>query len=235
MAYKKKVLIIGATSGIGKKLSENLLKEGYEVFGTGRNLNEKSVIDGVKGIEIDVLNFDESIFENLGDYLDALIYCPGNINLKPFNRTKDEDFINDFSLNVIGATNIIKSVLSKLKKGNDASIVMFSTVAVQTGMTFHAVTATVKAAVEGLTKSLAAEFAPTIRVNCIAPSLTETPLAEMLLNNEKKKESAEQRHPLKKIGSPQDLADIAEFLLSDKSKWITGQIIHVDGGMSTLR
>jgi len=234
MSSKKTVLIIGATSGIGKQLSENLVEEGYEVFGTGRNLNEKPLASGVKGIEMDVLYFNENTFENI-DSLDALVYCPGNINLKPFNRTKDDDFINDFKLNVIGATNVIKSVLAKLKKGNDPSIVMYSTVAVQTGMTFHAVTASVKAAVEGLTKSLAAEFAPTIRVNCIAPSLTETPLAEMLLNNEKKRESAEQRHPLKKVGTPNDLANITAFLLSDKSKWITGQIIHIDGGMSTLR
>jgi NAD(P)-dependent dehydrogenase (short-subunit alcohol dehydrogenase family) len=169
------------------------------------------------------------------DILDGLVYCPGAVNLKPFARIKPEDFISDYQLQLIGAVKVIQACLPKLKNASNPSIVLFSTVAVQTGFNFHSLVASSKGAVEGLTKALAAEFAPKIRVNCIAPSITDTPLAGALLNSVEKKEANAQRHPLKKIGKPEDLANLAEFLLSEKSGWITGQIIHSDGGMSSLK
>lgn len=141
----------------------------------------------------------------------------------------------DYKLQVIGAIKIIQQVLPRLKKSKNASIVLFSTVAVQTGLPFHTQVATSKGAIEGLAKALAAEFAPAIRVNCIAPSLTDTPLAAFLLNTEQKKEANALRHPLKRIGSTEDIANMAAFLLSSKAAWITGQILHVDGGMSSLK
>ena len=155
--------------------------------------------------------------------------------LKPFARLKPEDFIQDYQLQLIGAVRVIQACLPKLKNSPASSIVLFSTVAVQTGFSFHAVVSSSKGAVEGLTRSLAAELAPKIRVNCIAPSITETRLASPLLNTQEKKEASAQRHPMKKIGAPEDLANLAAFLLSEKSKWITGQVIHADGGISSLR
>lgn len=231
----KTYLVIGATSGIGKQLTENLLNDGHKVFATGRNTNEKNVPIGATAIDLDVINFNDDFSNVLPEVIDGIAYCPGNINLKPFNRIKEDDLLNDFKLNVVGAVKVIQVALPHLKKSESPAVVFFSTVAVQTGMTFHAVTATVKAGVEGLTKSLAAEFAPKIRVNCIAPSLTDTPLAEQLLNNEKKRENSEQRHPLKKVGSTNDMAHLGAFLLSDNSSFITGQIIAADGGLSSLR
>jgi NAD(P)-dependent dehydrogenase (short-subunit alcohol dehydrogenase family) len=157
------------------------------------------------------------------------------VTLKPFARVKPEDFVSDFQLQLVGAVKVIQASLPKLKNANSPSIVLFSTVAVQTGFNFHSLVASSKGAVEGFTRALAAEFAPKIRVNCIAPSITDTPLAGSLLNTDEKKEANAQRHPLKKIGKPEDLANLAAFLLSEKSSWITGQVLHVDGGMSSLR
>ena len=174
-------------------------------------------------------------FSFLPDTLDGLVYCPGAVSLKPFARIKPEDFVSDYNLQLIGAVKVIQACLSKLKNSAQASVVLFSTVAVQTGFNFHSLVASSKGAVEGLTKALAAEFAPKIRVNCIAPSITDTPLAHALLNTSEKKEVNAQRHPLKKIGKPEDIAHLAEFLLSEKSSWITGQVLHADGGMSSLK
>ena len=169
------------------------------------------------------------------DDLDGLVYCPGSINLKPFDRIKPEDFELDYKLQVTGLIKILQLVLPRLKKSANASVVLFSSVAVQTGFTFHSQVAASKGAIEGLTKALAAEFAPKIRVNCIAPSLTNTPLAASLINNEQKLEANSLRHPLKRIGHTKDIAHMALFLLSDKSSWITAQIMHVDGGISSLK
>jgi len=167
--------------------------------------------------------------------LDGLVYCPGSINLKPFHRIKPEAFVDDFNLQVVGAIKAAQAALPLLKKGTNPSIVLFSTVAVQSGFPFHSQVAASKGALEGLTRALAAEFAPTIRVNCIAPSITDTPLAERLLSSDEKREANAQRHPLKEIGNPDDIAHTATFLLSPKAKWITGQILHVDGGMSSIK
>jgi NAD(P)-dependent dehydrogenase (short-subunit alcohol dehydrogenase family) len=171
----------------------------------------------------------------LPDSLDGLAYCPGTINLKPFHRFTDAEIADDWTVNVMGAVRAIRGALPLLKKGQLPSVVLFSSVAVQQGMAFHASVAMAKGAVEGLTRSLAAEFAPAIRVNALAPSITDTPLAARILSAPEKKTAAAERHPMKKIGSPADLAEMAAFLLSEKSAWITGQVIGVDGGLSTLR
>lgn len=225
--------IVGASSGIGKQLATQFSEAGHKVFGT---FNKTAVSENILNVEyhsMDVLA--EVSVDFLPETIDALIYCPGSINLKPFTRIKVADFLSDFDLQVGGAVKVIQAVLPRLKAAEHSSIVLFSTVAVQTGLPFHTQVAASKGAIEGLTKSLAAEFAPKIRVNCIAPSLTDTPLAAMLLNNDQKKEANAERHPLKRIGSTADIANMAEFLISDKAAWITGQIMHVDGGMSTVK
>jgi len=228
----KQYLIIGGSSGIGQALVK-ILSSTAEVWATYKTHPQEEMGEGVHYHFWDVEQ--EANFAYLPEKLDGLVYCPGSINLKPFARIKAEEFLKDYELQVLGAIRVIQAVLPKLKAASNASIVLFSTVAVQTGFPFHALVASSKGAIEGLTKSLAAEFAPNIRVNCIAPSLTDTPLAASLLSSEEKKQANAQRHPLKKIGSPEDIAEMAAFLLSDKSAWMSGQILHIDGGMSTLK
>jgi NAD(P)-dependent dehydrogenase (short-subunit alcohol dehydrogenase family) len=227
------ILIIGASSGIGSSLAKQLIAEGHQVYGTF-NKTAASPDGFIKFQPLNVLD-ENPDFSFLPDSLDGLVYCPGAVNLKPFARIKPEDFISDYQLQLVGAVKVIQACLPKLKNASNPSIVLFSTVAVQTGFNFHSLVASSKGAVEGLTKALAAEFAPKIRVNCIAPSITDTPLAGALLNTDEKKEANAQRHPLKKIGKPEDLANLAAFLLSEKSSWITGQVLHADGGMSSLK
>ncbi|MHC1774960.1 MAG: SDR family NAD(P)-dependent oxidoreductase [Lentimicrobium sp.] len=227
-------LIIGASSGIGKKLAEQLVDSGHRVYATYFKNKPETNYSTPDYHYLNVL--DENIqFDFLSDSLDGLVYCPGSINLRPFARIKPADFEADFNLQVTGAVKVIQAVIPILKKAGNSSIVLFSTVAVQTGFPFHTQVSASKGAVEGLTRALAAEFAPTIRVNCIAPSLTDTPLAAPLLNTDQKREANALRHPLKKTGTTQNIADMAEFLLSGKGSWISGQIFHVDGGMSSLR
>lgn len=164
--------------------------------------------------------------------VDHLIYCPGSINLKPISSLKTEDFLEDYRINVLGAIKAIQKYYKKLRKSPTASIVLFSTVAVQQGMPFHASIAAAKGAIEGLTRSLAAEFAPKIRVNAIAPTITDTPLASKLLRNEDAIQKMKDRHPLGRINSSQEIADLAQFLISPSAASITGQIIQVDAGLS---
>lgn len=227
-------LIIGASSGVGKKLSEQLVKSGHQVFGTYCKNEIHSDNPLVQYYQLNVL--DETIsFDFLPETLNGVIYCPGSINLRPFERIKPADFIGDYNLQVVGAIKTIQAVMPKLKNSENAAIVLFSTVAVQMGLPFHSQVSASKGAIEGLTKALAAEFSPKIRINCIAPSLTDTPLAASLINNEQKREANALRHPLKRIGTTEDIAYMAEFLLSEKASWITGQILHVDGGMSAIK
>lgn len=228
----KNYLIVGASSGIGKSLAEQLNSEGHQVFATYCQ-NQLSSHDNIHYSHLNVMD-DALDFSFLPDELHGFVYCPGSINLLPFARIKPTDFVNDFNLQVNGAIKILQAILPKLKS-TSSSVVFFSTVAVQAGFNFHTQVAVSKGAIEGLTKSLAAEFAPKIRVNAIAPSLTDTPMAGKLLATEQKKEANATRHPLKKIGKPEDIAQMAAFLLSEKASWITGQVIHVDGGMSTLK
>ncbi len=226
-------LIIGASSGIGKALAELLVGKGEKVFGTYSSTEVDQFGNGVQYFHHDVLNA-EDIYVGV-ESLDGLVYCPGSINLKPFHRIKPQDFVNDFELQVIGGIKIVQKLLPKLKASENASIVFFSTIAVQQGFNFHTQVATSKGAIEGLAKALAAELAPSVRVNVIAPSLTNTPLASKLLSSEEKIEANSKRHPLKRVGEAKDIAEAAAFLLSEKSSWMTGQIIHIDGGLSTLK
>lgn len=227
-------LIIGASSGIGKKLAEQLVESGHNILATYFKNKPEANTDLPAYHYLNVL--DETIIPDfLPDVLDGLVYCPGSINLRPFERIKPADFVADFNLQVMGAIKIIQAAMPRLKKAENASIVLFSTVAVQTGFPFHTQVSASKGAIEGLTRALAAEFAPKIRVNCIAPSLTDTTLAASMLNTDQKREANALRHPLKKTGTPENIADMAEFLLSKKASWISGQIFHVDGGMSSLK
>lgn len=229
---KKNILIIGGSSGIGRALVD-ILEDEHNLFVASRS-TESLTNAAVTHLQHDVLN-DELDVNNLPEQLDGFVYCPGSINLRPFRGLKPTTFQEDFNLNVVGAVKCLQTVLPRLQKSAQASIVFYSTVAVGTGMPFHASVAAAKGALEGLTRSLAAEYAPMFRVNCIAPSLTKTPLAEKFLNNEAKIEKAEERHPLKKVGSAKNIAQMTAFLLGEESQWMTGQILHVDGGIGNLK
>jgi NAD(P)-dependent dehydrogenase (short-subunit alcohol dehydrogenase family) len=230
----KKYLIVGGSSGIGLALTNQLVAKGNKVIVFSRNQNQLQTSDNVEFRSFDIL--DENIEMPTLDYeLNGLAYCPGSINLKPFKNLKQQDFLSDFKINALGAIKVINKYFTNLQNSNNSSILLFSTVAVQTGMPYHASVASAKGAVEGLTRSLAAEFAPKIRVNAIAPSLTDTPMASRLLSSVEKKETSAKRHPLNSFGKPEEIAKAAAYLLSDDSAWITGQIMHIDGGISSLR
>jgi NAD(P)-dependent dehydrogenase (short-subunit alcohol dehydrogenase family) len=231
---EKNYVVVGGSSGIGLRLTELLLKDGYNVWVLSRRKPVTDQAGTLNWIEFDVLNDDVEKLE-LPSEIKGLAYCPGSINLRPFRGLKPESFRDDLEINLIGAVKVIKAALKPLQAAGSSSIVLFSTVAVNQGMPFHASIAAAKGAVEGLSRSLAAELAPKVRVNCIAPSLTDTPLAEKLLSTPQKQEASAQRHPLKKVGSVNDLASMAAFLLSDNSSWVTGQVIGVDGGLSSLK
>jgi len=229
----KTYIIIGASSGIGLQLAKTLADKGDTVIGTyNSHPLENSENITYHSLNVTAAELDLSFFPEV---IDGIIYCPGSINLKPFGRIKIEDFLSDFNLQVGGLIKVLQYAFPALKKSEYASVVVFSTVAVQLGLPFHSQVSASKGAIEGLTKALSAEWAPSIRVNCIAPSLTDTPLADNLLNTDEKKAANALRHPLKKIGTASDIANMAAFLLSENAAWITGQIIHVDGGMSTIK
>ena len=231
----KNILIVGGSSGIGLELVKVLRQNHHEIYVGSRTADTLAEVSGVHHIPMDV-TADTLDLDTLPKTLQGLVYCPGTIVLKPFQRLTIDDFKNDFNINLLGAVKVIQGCIKLLKKSpSGASIVFFSTVAVSTGMPFHASVGSAKAAIEGLTRSLAAEFAPRIRVNAIAPSLTDTPLAQNLLSSEEKRKASANRHPLKRIGSPQEIARSAAYLLSDDSAWISGQILPIDGGMSSLR
>jgi NAD(P)-dependent dehydrogenase (short-subunit alcohol dehydrogenase family) len=227
-------LIIGGSSGIGASIVEKLA--GQKDLSISSTYFSKPIEDhlNVKFFHYNA-EVDKLAYHDLPDEIHGFVYCPGAIVLRPFKRLSEEGVMDDFRLQVVGAMKAIQAILPNLTASQNASVVLFSTVAVQQGFNFHAQVAMSKGAIEGLTKSLAAEFAPSIRVNCIAPSLTDTPLSERLLNSEEKRKANADRHPMKKIGSASDSAELAIFLLSQKSKWMTGQIIHIDGGISSIK
>ncbi|HPI55468.1 MAG TPA: SDR family oxidoreductase [Chitinophagaceae bacterium] len=229
----KTILIIGASSGIGLHLASQLAEAGHHVVGTFHTHPVNSSHENLHFIHYNVL--DNKPLHDLPEIIDAMVYCPGSIVLKPFARVSAAEFEHDFKLNVGGAINTIQAALPALKKSEHASIVLMSSVAASVGLNYHAVVASSKGAIEGLTRALAAELAPKIRVNAVALSLTDTPLAEGLLNSDQKVEANAQRHPLKRIGTTQDAANMISFLVSDQSAWVSGQIFHVDGGISSLK
>lgn len=227
-------LIVGGTSGIGLKVVDALAEQGARVHVLSRGQHEAGERPAIVQHLCDV-TADSPDFPNIDEPLNGLAYLPGSITLKPFHLLREKHFRDDLTVNLFGAVKTIQCYLKNLKASGDASIVLMSTVAVQTGLPYHASIASAKGAVEGLTRSLAAELAPRIRVNAVAPSLTDTPLASSLLNQPAKRESAAERHPLKRIGSPEDIAAMVSFLLSEEARWVTGQILHVDGGLSAAR
>lgn len=231
----KAILVVGGTSGIGQAVVNDLLAQNAQVIVAARREPEGDVADRVTYISLDVTDPGDAL-SALPDTLHGLVYCPGSINLKPFTALKPDDFSADFELNVLGAVRVIKAALKPLRAAKGASVVLYSTVAVQLGLNYHTSVATAKGALEGLGRSLAAELASKqVRVNLIAPSLTDTPLAKGLLGTDEKKEASKQRHPIGRYGEAEDISRATVFLLSDDSSWITGQVLHVDGGLSTLK
>jgi 3-oxoacyl-[acyl-carrier protein] reductase len=231
----KNILVVGGSSGIGLALIRHLAIQEANIFNISRNASTEWP-DTITHIQADILGDLDAIAGQLPATIHGLVYSVGTINLKPFQRLTQEDFLNDYKLNVLGATEIIRLSLKALKNAGGAGIVLYSSVAAKAGMPFHASIAAAKGAVEGLTLSLAAELSShQIRVNAIAPSLTDTPLAKTLLSTDEKREASAKRHPLGKIGTPDDIAFATQFLLSDHSTWLTGQIIGIDGGLGNLR
>ena len=225
----RNILVIGGSKGIGKAIITNLVEENH-VYNVSRTSPDFSH-NNLTHFSLDILTDELPEI----DKIDTLIYCPGSINLKPISRLKLEEFRDDFEINVVGAVKTIQKYLPKLKEGNSPNILLFSTVASKLGMPFHASVAAAKSAVEGLTKSLGAELAPTIRVNAIAPTVTNTDLASKLLRNDRMIENITERHPLKKYLQPKEVADLATFLTSDKAKSISGQIFELDCGIVSFK
>lgn len=227
----KNILLIGGSTGIGYETAKRLQND-YNVIVASRKKGDLADLN-VTHHEFDVLEDDISKLD-LPDQLDGLLYLPGTINLKPFKMMRPNVFEDDMKINFFKLVETTQALLDKLKASDQASIVYISTVAVQTGMPFHTSVAAAKGAIEGFARSLAAEYAPNFRVNVIAPSLTNTPLANKLLGNDKKKEKMDARHPLKRVAEAADIAEMTTYLLTDKSSWMTGQVIGLDGGMSSL-
>mgnify|MGYP001202858052 CR=1 FL=1 len=235
----KKYLIIGATGSTGLALAEQLYKSNLDCHLVGKNEDELKKISNKLSYSYSVCNVLELDFTKklVADIADkeilGIAYCVGSIDIKPFKLTKTKDFVSSYVLNLVGATDIIRAFQDNLKR-NNGSIVLFSTVASKKGFLNHSIISSAKAAVEGLTVALAAELAPNIRVNCIAPSLTKSKMAKSIIKNSKIEESIAKLHPLKRIGEGSDAASLANFLLSKNSSWITGQIIGVDGGRGAI-
>ncbi len=225
----ERILLIGGSYGIGLCIVKSL-QDTHKLFVASRT-NESLKHPNIVHLPFDVSK-DELDISRLPEHLDGFIYCPGTINLKPFKMLKLDTFETDMHINFFGLIKVLKGVMPRMNHGS--SMVFFSTIAVRTGMPFHTSVAASKGAIEGFAKSLAAEYAPKVRVNVIAPSLVDTPLSAKLLNNDKKKEIMRERHPMKRTGEAEDIANMVIFLLGGHSSWITGQIIGIDGGLSTL-
>lgn len=226
----RNILLIGGSHGIGNAIVQHMY-EGNNVYVASRE--NENLPDGVTHIKFDALN-DQLDVSQLPESLDGFVYCPGSINLKPFKMLKQEQFEEDMQINFFSLIKVTRDVLPLLTKEGTSSIVFFSTVAVQTGLPFHTSIAAAKGAIEGFAKALAAEYAPTIRVNVIAPSLVDTPLAGRLLNNDAKKEKMGELHPLKRVGTPEDIAGLAVYLLEQNAGWMTGQVLGINGGKGSL-
>ena len=228
----KKIIILGGTGAIGSSLALKIKNLNYDPVLIARGKNDLEEISGkinCEYFECDVLESEklEKIISNFNNDIYGLAYCVGSINLRPLKLTKDSDFIESFKINTLGAINSIKAAQSSLSN-NNGSILLFSTIAVKQGFINHSVISTAKGAIEGLTLSLAAELAPKIRVNCIAPSLTDSKMSQNLVKNDNIKKAIEIMHPIPKIGTGDDFADIGAYLLSNNNNWITGQILHID-------
>lgn len=227
----KNILLIGGSYGIGNAIAKALQNEAHVYIASRTNANLTDL--NITHIPFDATN-DSLDMSKLPSIIDGLVYCPGSINLRPFKGIKPEAFEADMNINFISLVKVIQTILPNLVASEQSSIVLFSSVAASMGMPFHTSVAAAKGAIEGFAKALAAEYAPKIRVNVIAPSLTDTPLADKFLSTDEKREKSAMRHPLKRFGTSNDIAEMTCFLLSEKSSWISGQIFHVDGGMSTL-
>jgi NAD(P)-dependent dehydrogenase (short-subunit alcohol dehydrogenase family) len=233
MSTARRFIIVGGSRGIGAATAKQAMAAGNTVTVLSRTRPDFEVS---QWLAWDALSPDTSVFSQIEGAVDGLVYAPGSILLKPFNRFTDAEFEQDFQLNVMGAVRSIRALISQLKQSDSASIILYSTAASRIGMPYHASIATSKAAIEGLGKSLAAEYAAQkIRVNVLAPSLTNTALANNLLATPEKQEASNKRHPIGRYGQPEDLATLTNFLLSPAAGWITGQIIAVDGGMSGVK
>ena len=227
----KNILLIGGSYGIGLAIAK-------ELAGANTVYIASRTAEGLENLNVTHIPFNASTdsldSSLLPSVIDGLVYCPGSINLRPFKGLKIETFESDMQINFFSMVKVIQSIIPQLSASNQSSIVLFSSVAASMGMPFHTSVSAAKGAIEGFAKALAAEYAPKIRVNVVAPSLTDTPLASKFLNSDEKKEKSASRNPMKKVGTSEDIAQMAGFLLSDKSNWISGQVFHVDGGMSTL-
>tara|TARA_B100001559_G_scaffold66687_1_gene54087 strand:- start:725 stop:1417 length:693 start_codon:yes stop_codon:yes gene_type:complete len=228
----KNILIIGASSDIGLEICKLANADGHNIYATSRDDVNANNFDNF--IQLDP-NKSLDVLDDLPEDIDGLVYCPGTINLRSLQRLTLEDIKNEMEVNFYGAFNIIKKVLPNLKKNDGASVVLFSTVAVKTGMPMHSSIAAAKGALEGLAKSLAAELAPRVAINCVAPSIVDTKLATNILSTDERKQASADRHPLKTIGSINSIANSAYFLLQAKENWISGQIFRPDGGLSALK
>ena len=226
------ILVVGGSTGIGRSTAELLLADGHQVYIASRS---NPGLSGAIHIALDVTTLSNEL-DALPDTLHGVVYAPGTINLKPFHRLGIDTFQHDLEINVLGAIKVLQAVFKRLKSAGGASVVLYSTVAAKLGMNFHSSIATSKGAIEGLGKSLAAEWAVHgIRVNILSPSLTQTPLADRLLATPEKQEASNKRHPIGRFGQPEDLAQLTRFLLGEEGSWITGQVIGVDGGVGNLK
>ncbi|MBC8033171.1 MAG: SDR family oxidoreductase [Chitinophagaceae bacterium] len=231
----KNILVVGGSSGTGKAVIHLLASRNATIYNASRSRGDDWP-EGVNHLTLDVMEDVTPLASYLPESLHGVVYCVGSINLKPFTRLSPEDFLRDYRLNVVGAASVIQQALKPLQNAGTGSVVLISTVAAKAGMSYHASIAAAKRGLEGLALSLAAELAPKqIRVNVIAPSLTDTPLAGSLLSTPEKREASAKRHPLGRFGTVNDLAQATAFLLSEDSSWITGQIIGIDGGLGSLR
>ncbi len=227
-------VVVGGSHGIGLGIVERLVARGDGVTVVSRTSEHLARLGNVTHVEVDVMTGNLAP-EQLPPSIAGFVYCPGSINLGSIRSLTQEAMVDDYRLNVIGAVNCIQAALPALKNSESSAIVLFSTVAVAQGLPLHASVAACKGAVEGLARTLAAELAPKVRVNCIAPALTDTRLAEKFLSSDEKRNAMNQRYPLRRIGQVDDIASAACFLLGSDSSWMTGQVLGVDGGMSTLR